>query len=290
VFIKLSRKRKNNMKNFTQKVAVITGAGSGIGRALAIQLAKEGCHLALSDVNEVGLDETKALITQINNKDYHLNNIKISLDKLDVAQRQAVHDYADKMAREHGKINLIFNNAGVSLIDNVESMSYDDFEWLININFWGVVHGTKAFLPYLKQADEGHIINISSLFGLMAIPSQSAYNASKFAVRGFTEALKMELTHSNVNVSSVHPGGIQTSIVDNSRVNEATSKYSKSHIQAIFKKQAITTAEQAAEIILTGVQKNQRRILVGKDARMADKIIRWFPNSYEKRLNLEKLL
>ena len=268
------------MKDFTNKVAVITGAGSGIGRALAVNLASRGCHLALSDISEKGLEQTKALITN--------SELNVTTDILNVAERETFYSYADNVMDLHGKVNLVFNNAGVSLIDTVEKVSYEDFEWIMNINFWGVVYGTKAFLPYLKHADEAHIINVSSLFGLISLPSQSAYNASKFAVRGFTESLKMELSKTNIGVSSVHPGGVKTAIVENARLSGGNLDSSRENYQAFFDKKAITTAEQAAEIIIQGVIKNKRRILVGKDAKLGDRIARWFPNSYEKIMKLEK--
>jgi butyryl-CoA dehydrogenase len=188
---------------------------------------------------------------------------------------------------EHQQVHMLFNNAGVTTVDQVESISYEDFNWVMNINFWGVVYGTKAFIAHLQQADEAHIINTSSLFGLISSPRQSAYNASKFAVRGFTESLKMELAKTNVRVSCVHPGGIKTSIIENARVHSENADFDKKALKETFDKMAPTTAAQAASIILDGVSKNKRRIVVGKDARIADRIARWFPNSYEKILKLE---
>lgn len=163
------------MKNLNGRIAAITGAGSGIGRALAEELSRRGAHLALSDVNEVGLAETVARCEG--------RGVKVTSQIVDVADRAAVEAWADLVVDEHGAVNLIFNNAGVAVAATVESISYEDFEWLMNINFWGVVHGTKAFLPHLKAAGEGHVVNVSSVFGLVSIPSQSAYNAAKFAVR-----------------------------------------------------------------------------------------------------------
>ena len=173
------------MKDFNNKVAAITGAGSGIGQQLAVLLAKAGCHLSLSDVNAAGLQATQQLLQAY--------PVKVTSQIVDVAQREQVAAWAQQTVQDHGKVNLIFNNAGVALGSTVEGMDYADLEWLMGINFWGVVYGTKEFLPLLKQAGEGHIINISSLFGLTSQPTQSAYNASKFAVRGFTEALRQEL-------------------------------------------------------------------------------------------------
>ena len=174
-------------------MAAITGAGSGIGRALADELARRGAHVALSDIDDAGLAETVAQCGRFGNR--------ITSQHLDVADRDAVYAWAEQVVADHGKVNLIINNAGVALGATVESMSYADFEWLMNINFWGVVYGTKAFLPHLKASGEGHVVNLSSVFGLISVPSQSAYNAAKFAVRGFTDTLRMELEIEGANVS-----------------------------------------------------------------------------------------
>ncbi len=200
------------MKDFRGRVAAITGAGSGIGRALANALARQGAHLALSDIDDAGLAETVVQCEGL--------GVKITSEHVDVADRCAVYAWADCVVAEHGHVNLIINNAGVALGATVESMSYEDFEWLMNINFWGVVYGTKAFLPHLKLSGEGHIVNLSSVFGLISVPSQSAYNAAKFAVRGFSDTLRMELEidGANLSVTTVHPGGIKTNIARNARV------------------------------------------------------------------------
>jgi len=194
------------MKSFDQKVAAITGAGSGIGRSLAVKLARQGCHLSLSDVNEKGLAETTALCQAY--------GVKVTSEKVDVAKLDQMQAWAARTAKDHGKVNLIFNNAGVALGSTVEGMSYEELEWLMGINFWGVVYGIKEFMPHLKASGDGHIINISSIFGLGSQPSQGAYNASKFAVRGYTEALRQELDLQQCGVSAtcVHPGGIKTNI------------------------------------------------------------------------------
>ena len=201
------------MKDFNDRVAAITGAGSGIGRALANALARRGAHVALSDIDDSGLAETAAQCEGF--------GVEITSDHLDVADRDAVYAWADRVVTLHGRVNLIVNNAGVALGATVESMSYEDFEWLMRIDFWGVVYGTKAFLPYLKQSGEGHVVNLSSVFGLISVPSQSAYNAAKFAVRGFTDTLRMELEieDANVSVTTVHPGGIKTNIARNARMD-----------------------------------------------------------------------
>ncbi|WP_029891287.1 SDR family NAD(P)-dependent oxidoreductase [Polycyclovorans algicola] len=268
------------MKSFNNKVAAITGAGSGMGRTLAQNLAAQGCHLALSDVNEAGLAETVALL-----KD---SGVRVTHQRLDVADRKAMFAWADQVVADHGKVNLIFNNAGVGLAATVEGMKIEDFEWLMNINFWGVVHGTQAFLPKLKAAGEGHIINTSSLFGLLAVPSQSAYHASKFAVRGFTESLRQELdmTDCGVSATCVHPGGIKTAIARNSRMDASIQALGMDEKKAgkKFEQNFITTAEKAAAIILKAVQKNDRRVLVGPDAKMLDKLARLAPSAYPRVL------
>jgi short-subunit dehydrogenase len=266
------------MRSFNNKVAAITGAASGMGRQLAVQLAGHGCHLALSDVNESGLAETQALARQANRA------IRISVRTLDVSDRKAVFDWADATAREHGKVNLIFNNAGVGLASTAEATKIEDFTWLMNINFWGIVHGTQAFLPHLKESGDGHIINVSSLFGLLAAPGTSAYHAAKFAVRGYTESLRQELDMMKYGVSAtcVHPGGIKTAIAQNARTDESMAalgidpRTSKEK----FSKNLITSAEQASATILKSVQNNKRRVLVGWDAIVLDKVQRLFPAAY----------
>ncbi len=266
------------MKSLSNRVAVITGAGSGIGRALAYNLGKRGCRLALADVNEAGLKETA---DELQNQ-----GVELITQKLDVADRDAVYAFADQVAEQFGEIHLVFNNAGVALGATVEDMKYDDFEWLFNINFWGVVYGTKGFLPYLKQADEGHIVNISSVFGFIGVPTQSAYNAAKFAVRGFTESLRQELEieGSNVSCSCVHPGGIKTNIAKNARMGDDIERLigkKGEKATADFEKLFRTTPADAAKTILKGVEHNKRRVLIGADAHAIDTMQRLLPTGYQ---------
>jgi len=269
------------MKTFHGRVAAVTGAGSGIGRALARELAARGAHLALSDINEATLAETVMLCEAAGAA------AKITSQHVDVADRNAVYAWADQVVADHGRVNLIFNNAGVALAASIEAMSYEDFEWLMSINFWGVVHGTKAFLPHLKAAGEGHVINMSSVFGLISVPGQAAYNAAKFAVRGFTDALRMELDMSPCGVSctTVHPGGVKTNIARNARVDPSVAA-TLSHPDAAadeFDKMARTTPESAARQILLGVTRDRRRVLVGPDAVVIDLVSR-LPAAASQRL------
>jgi short-subunit dehydrogenase len=258
------------MKDFRGRVAAITGAGSGIGRALANALARRGAHLALVDIDDAGLAETVAQCEGF--------EVKITSQQLDVADRDAVYGWADRVVVDHGTVNLIVNNAGVALGATVESMSYEDFEWLMNINFWGVVYGTKAFLPHLKQSGEGHVVNLSSVFGLISVPSQSAYNAAKFAVRGFTDSLRMELEieRANVSVTTIHPGGIKTNIARNARMDGSVSDIAGDPEKAIrdFERAFITSPERAAEQILAAVRRDRRRALIGPDAKAIDLVSR----------------
>jgi NAD(P)-dependent dehydrogenase (short-subunit alcohol dehydrogenase family) len=252
------------------RVAAVTGAGSGIGRAIAIELARAGTHLALSDVDEVGLAETVAKAEGM--------GVKVTSARVDVGDREAVHAWADAVADEHGQVNLVFNNAGVALGATVEGVRYEDFHWLMDINFWGVVHGTKAFLPHLRASGDGHIVNISSVFGLLGIPSQSAYNAAKFAVRGFTDALGMELEIDpcGVSATTIHPGGIKTNIARNARMDESVTALADDpeRARADFERLFMTTPDKAARQIIKAVQRNRRRALIGPDAKALDLVSR----------------
>ena len=286
---------------YANHVAAITGAGSGMGRELALHLAKMGCHLALSDINPEQLAQTKELLVGY--------DVKVTTTVLDVSDNKAVEAWADNVMAEHSKVNFIFNNAGVALYSTVEGSSIGELEWVMDINFWGVVYGTKAFLPLIKNSvkeseidtgkkdskprqfnEHGHIINISSLFGLTAQPSQSAYNASKFAVRGFTESLRQELDiqRCGVSATSVHPGGIKTNIAKSARGNDSISDLGmRSGSKAIrsFNKFLKFDASVAAWIILQAAATNQPRCLIGNDAKMIDAVQRVFPSRYGQVLN-----
>ncbi|MBI2382475.1 MAG: SDR family NAD(P)-dependent oxidoreductase [Gammaproteobacteria bacterium] len=252
------------------KVAVVTGAGSGIGRALAHNLASKGCKLALADIDAAGLQETAAGI-----------DTEVLTQKLDVADRAAVYAFADAVKGRFGTAHVVVNNAGVAVSQTIADLGYQDFEWLMGINFWGVVHGTKAFLPMLLAQDEGAVVNISSVFGLFAWPAQGAYNAAKFAVRGFTECLRIELRDTDVKAISVHPGGIKTNIVRNARVHvDHRGRRDAKALADEFQRLARTTPEKAAQIIVDGIERGRPRVLVGPDAVLMDKIQRLMPESY----------
>jgi len=265
------------MRDVDGKVAAITGAGSGIGRALAVELARRGCHVAISDVDDDGLTETRRLIDATN------TGVKVATAHVDVADRDAVHAWAARVVEEFGQVNLIVNNAGVALAATVDVMTHENFRWLIDINFWGVVHGTDAFLPHLKATGDGHVVNVSSVFGLLGIPSQSAYNAAKFAVRGYTEALRTELDAERCGVSAttIHPGGIRTNIARNGRFEFADHEdaIDAETAAAEFEKMTTTRPEQAAELILGAVAKNKRRALIGPDAHLFDAAARISPRA-----------
>ncbi|MFI8482656.1 SDR family NAD(P)-dependent oxidoreductase [Pseudomonas sp. NPDC078700] len=270
------------MKSFENKVAAITGAGSGIGRALAFELARQGCALALSDVNPKALAETAEQARQL--------GVRVEHRELDVTNREAMHAWANEVVTIFGQVNAIFNNAGVAQSGTVESNDYSDYEWIMGINFWGVVNGTKAFLPHIKASGVGHVVNLSSIFGIFSQPGMSSYNASKFAVRGFTESLRQELDMANCGVSAscVHPGGIKTNIANTARTNASmqalTGQSNEQAKQQFNDKLARTTAQQAAQVIIKGVLANKRRILIGGDAYALDLLQRLMPSLYQRLL------
>lgn len=254
----------------TGEVAVVTGAGSGIGRSLAQLLDRKGCPLALCDVDEQGLKDTAATLRG-----------EPFIKVVDVADRAAMAAFAADVTDAHGKADVVINNAGVDLSQTVADMTYDDFEWLMGINFWGVVHGTKEFLPGMLERRHGTIVNVSSIFGIFAFPTHSAYCASKFAVRGFTESLRSELHDTGVSAVLVHPGGIDTNIVRNSRFYvDDLGDGDKQQMADQFAKIARTSPDQAAATIVEGVEKGRKKILVGGDAKVADKLARLSPVRY----------
>lgn len=267
------------MKDFANKVAAITGAGSGIGRALALELAATGCELALSDINPANL---KATADQVADR-----GVKVTTTVLDVADRDAIYAWANQVVADHGRVNLLFNNAGVALAAPAETTRESDFRWLMDINFWGVVYGTQAFLPHLRASGEGHIVNLSSLFGLIGMPTQASYCAAKFAVRGYTETLRMELELEGapVSISCVHPGGVATAIAASGRVDTSievlTGAPVEVHKRRSEKAIQTTTPRKAAQIILQGVRRDARRILVGPDAKLLDKLARALGAGYQ---------
>ena len=261
------------MTDLNGKLAVITGAASGIGRATAVALAREGARVAIADVDRGGLAETAKQIEAVGGT--------VSTYLLDVSSREAVYDFAQEIETQGGA-DIVINNAGVAQVASVEELSYEDFEWVMNIDFWGMVYGTKAFLPQLRKKGAGHIVNVSSIFGLFAVPTQAAYNSAKFAIRGFTEALRHEMKGSGIAVSCVHPGGIKTNILRNARFLQSVQTTEREQAMSGFDRLARTTPDQAAQTIIKGIKKNKPRILIGMDARILDWIIRLLPASYGK--------
>jgi NADP-dependent 3-hydroxy acid dehydrogenase YdfG len=254
------------MQGFAGKVAVVTGAGSGIGQALAIELARSGAKVAISDVDTEGLARTEEKLKAI--------GAPVKADRLNVTEREAFLAYADAVAEHFGKFNQIYNNAGIAFTGDVEVSQFKDIERVMDVDFWGVVNGTKAFLPHLIASGDGHVVNVSSVFGLFSVPGQAAYNAAKFAVRGFTEALRQEmaLARHPVAVTTVHPGGIQTAIARNATAAEGLDP---EQLAKLFDKRlARTSPERAAKVILDAVRKKKARVLVGTDAKLLDVMVR----------------
>lgn len=254
-------------------VAVITGAASGIGRALAVRFAEEKiAGIAICDVNEQGLNETAEMVEK--------HGAAVSAHIVDTSKLEQIERLKTEVLAKHSRVTHLINNAGVGLFGTFEQISLEDFEWLMSINFWGVVYGCKVFLPVLRAQETAHIVNISSVFGLVAPPEQTAYCASKFAVRGFTESLRHELEETNVRVSSVHPGGIKTDIARNSRIGAGTPEGNKEQGVKFFDQVAQTSPEKAADTILRGIKSENPRILIGKDAHAINYVSRLFPKKY----------
>ncbi|MBV7523487.1 SDR family NAD(P)-dependent oxidoreductase [Pseudomonas sp. PDM29] len=261
---------------FQNKVVVITGAGSGIGRELAIQMVEAGAHVALSDINQVGLDKTMKLLPDASKAKGYL---------LDVSSWDAFQAHADEVKRDFGTAHFVINNAGAAVIGTVANTSIDEYEWQLGINLWGVLYGTKAFLPMMQAQREGCIVNISSVFGLVGFPMQSAYNMSKFAVRGLTEALWSELEGSGVRAVCVHPGGIKTNIEKAGRRCKAAGS-TEERFKALADKMLLTPAADCASDIIKGLRKGTKRIITGNKSSTLFWISRLFPNSYPALLKL----
>ncbi len=259
------------MKNLQGKSAVITGAGSGIGQALAIALAEAGCRLGLSDIDERGLEETRARVG---------SRSEIHTWRVDVSDRSAMQEFARDAIATLGTVDIVINNAGVALDGNFDELSYEDLDWLLGINLFGVIHGCKEFLPHLKERPEASLVNISSVFGLISYPGQSAYNISKFGVRGLSEALRQELRGTGVTVTSVHPGGVKTNIARAARTNHRTEKERQTLIDEA-EKLFITSPASAATTIIAGIQGKRPKVLVGPDARFIDVLQRTLPTAYD---------
>jgi NADP-dependent 3-hydroxy acid dehydrogenase YdfG len=262
------------MQGFAGKVAVVTGAGSGIGQALAVELAHSGAKLAISDVDTDGLAHTEQLLKAV--------RAPVKADRLDVTEREAFLRYAEQVNDHYGKVNQIYNNAGVAFYGDVEISQFKEIERVIDVDFWGVVNGTKAFLPHLIASGDGHVINVSSAFGLFSVPGGAAYNSAKFAVRGFTEALHQEMALAGhpVKVTAVYPGGIKTAFVRNMT---AAERLGDVDLVKIFDKRLWSTSpRKAAQVILDGVRKNRARVLIGPDTKVLDLLVRITGPSYQR--------
>ncbi len=266
------------MSYFEGKIAAVTGAGSGIGRGLAIALNRAGCALEISDVNEAGLAETIELLER--------KDLAAVSQLVDVADRAAVEAWAEAVASRHHHLDILINNAGVALGGTAEENSIEDVEWLMGINFWGVVYGCKAFMPLLQKASGGHLVNISSVFGIIGVPTQTAYNAAKFAVRGYTEALRQEqeMAETGLHVCCVHPGGVTTNIARAARTNRTAEEHEM--FAQKFEEMTGTTPASAADQILKAMERRKLRLLIGRDAKMITLISRLFPTAYPKVLAL----
>jgi NAD(P)-dependent dehydrogenase (short-subunit alcohol dehydrogenase family) len=272
--------------NLENRTAVITGSASGIGRAIAVSLARRGCSLALADVNDAGLSET-ARMAQLaqrdpTNRTAPRSALRISQHLIDVTDCRAVAAFPQVVIAAHPRVDILVNNAGVAIGGTFEAVSEEDFEWLFEINFWGVVRMTRAFLPLLQQSDDARLVNLSSLYGLISPPGQTAYSASKFAVRGFSNSLRHELAGSKVGVTVVHPGGVATSIADKARVPKGMPPEEVARHKAIAKKALRMPPAAAGEIIVKGIERRSPRVLVGNDARFLALLERLAPISYWK--------
>ncbi len=261
------------MKILKNKTAVVTGAGAGIGRAIALHLADEGCGLAVSDINGEALCETETLLKK--------KGARVFSTPLDVADRKIMESYPEKVMNHFGGVDIVINNAGVAVVATVEEHSIEDYEWLMGVNFWGVLYGSKFFIPYLRQADEACIVNISSVFGLVSMPNLSSYNAAKFAVRGFSESLRHELSNTRIRVMTVFPGGVKTGFAKKARFESTPGKKSHEQFNQIFEKYSMSTAESTAQAVIRGIKNRRKRLLIGPDAVLGDLLQRLMPVRYD---------
>lgn len=257
------------MKRIEGRIALVTGAAGGIGRATAVRLAEKGAHVALADVNESGLDETRSRVERL--------GVRATTHLVDVADRAAMEDLVRQIESAHGGLHVLVNNAGVAVSATFEDHTLEDFQWLIGINFWGVVHGCKLFMPLLRQADEAHIVNVSSVFGLIGMPMNSAYCASKFAVYGLSESLRVELSDTHIGVTCVQPGGVATDIVKSARwTDDPAAAALRPRTERAFAR--MMPPERAAKAIVRGIERNSHRVLITREAHVIDAAKRAFPS------------
>jgi len=275
-----------SMKCLDNKIVVITGAGSGIGRSLAIKLANAGAHLALCDIDISALQQTQRLCQAV--------GARAIAEKVDVSIKSEMEKFSQEVLNQLGQVDVLINNAGIALSSNIETMQRQDFEWVFSINFWGIVNGCNAFLPQLRSRKEAHIVNLSSVFGLVGLPGQAAYCASKFAVRGFTDSLRLELTHTPINVTVVHPGGVRTNIIRGGRHyhDPLGEKIDVNQLASKFERLALTSPDQAADAIIKAVRQKKSRLLIGFDAYLFDVLSRFLPVSSGKLISyfMQKLI
>ncbi len=263
------------MGSFNGRITVITGAASGIGREIALQMSREGSIIVAADYDKKNLDETVKMVKSFGGDAFGY--------KLDISDNKQVVKFAADVKKKHGVIDILINNAGVTLFGKFDELSFKDFEWIVNINLWGAIYMTKAFLPDIKSKNGSFLVNVSSIFGVIGVGNQSAYCATKFGLRGFTEALQDELHAFPVNVISVIPGGIKTNIARNARfIKDGAVMKDTEKLAKRFDRISKTTAAQAAAVIIDGMKKKKQRVLIGSDARLLDRLQRYLPVKYNR--------